>query len=63
MPIIKENIVGMKAEISLVENMIYVVKDGQIHSIEPPSTGHGEQSFVYKAGKVVRIEERKTLLI
>ncbi|HDR4735380.1 TPA: DUF3954 domain-containing protein [Bacillus cereus] len=63
MPIIKENIVGMKAEIFLVENMIYVVKDGQIHSIEPPSTGHGEQSFVYKAGKVVRIEERKTLLI
>lgn len=63
MPIIKENIVGMKAEISLVENMIYVVKDGQIHSIEPPSTGHGEQSFVYKDGKVTRIDERKTQLI
>ncbi|OUA53038.1 MULTISPECIES: DUF3954 domain-containing protein [Bacillus cereus group] len=63
MPIIKENIVGMKAEISLVENMIYVVKDGQIHSIEPPSTGHGEQSFVYKDGKVTRMDERKTQLI
>jgi len=62
-PIIKENIVGMKAEISLVENMIYVVKDGQIHSIEPPSTGHGEQSFVYKGGKVARMEERKTQLL
>ncbi|WP_242308568.1 DUF3954 domain-containing protein [Bacillus cereus group sp. BfR-BA-01524] len=63
MPIIKENIVGMKAEISLVENMIYVVKDGKIHPIEPPTTGHGEQSFVYKAGKVARIEERKTKLL
>ncbi|MCU5033538.1 DUF3954 domain-containing protein [Bacillus cereus] len=62
MPIIKENIVGMKAEISLVENMIYVVKDGQLHSIEPPSTGHGEQSFVYKNGKVIRMDERKILL-
>jgi len=61
--IIKENVTEMKAEISLVENMIYVVKDGQIHSIEPPSTGHGEQSFVYKNGKVARMNERKTQLI
>ena len=63
MAIIKENVTEMKAEISLVENMIYVVKDGQIHSIEPPSTGHGEQSFVYKNGKVARMNERKTQLI
>ncbi|WP_441293649.1 DUF3954 domain-containing protein [Bacillus cereus] len=53
----------MKAEISLVENMIYVVKDGKIYAIEPPTTGHGEQSFIYIAGKVARMEERKTLLI
>ncbi|PGT20760.1 DUF3954 domain-containing protein [Bacillus cereus] len=63
MAVINENIAKMKAEISLAENMIYVVKDGQIHSIEPPSTGHGEQSFVYKAGKVARMEERKTQLL
>ncbi|MED1042639.1 hypothetical protein S2E19_06036 [Bacillus mycoides] len=63
MAIIKENVTEMKAEISLAENMIYVVKDGQIHSIEPPATGHGEQSFVYKSGKVTRIDERKTQLI
>ncbi|PDY05738.1 DUF3954 domain-containing protein [Bacillus cereus] len=63
MAVINENIAKMKAEISLTENMIYVVKDGQVYSIEPPSTGHGEQSFVYKAGKVVRMEERKTHLI
>ncbi|SCM88439.1 DUF3954 domain-containing protein [Bacillus mycoides] len=63
MAVITENVAKMKAEIPLVENMIYVVKDGQIHPIEPPTTGHGEQSFVYKAGKVVRMEERKTQLI
>ncbi len=61
--VISEKIVEMKAEISLVVNMIYVVKDGQIHPIEPPTTGHGEQSFVYKSGKVTRIDERKTQLI
>lgn len=61
--IIKESIAGMKVEISLVENMIYVVKDGQIHPIEPPTSGHGEQSFVYKSGKVTRIDERKIRLI
>ncbi|WP_336820229.1 DUF3954 domain-containing protein [Bacillus thuringiensis] len=63
MTIIKESIAGMKVEISLVENMIYVVKDGQIHPIEPPTSGHGEQSFVYKSGKVTRIDERKIRLI
>ncbi|MBC6976185.1 DUF3954 domain-containing protein [Bacillus sp. Xin] len=63
MGIIKENIAGMTAEISLNQNMIYVVKDGQIHPIEPPTTGHGEQSFVYKSGKVTRMDERKTQLI
>ncbi|MDZ4541638.1 DUF3954 domain-containing protein [Bacillus cereus] len=63
MGIIKENIAGMKVEISLVENMIYVVKDGQVHLIEPPTSGHGEQSFVYKGGKVIRMDERKTKLI
>ncbi|PFV39748.1 DUF3954 domain-containing protein [Bacillus thuringiensis] len=63
MGIIKANIAGMKVEISLVENMIYVVKDGQVHLIEPPTSGHGEQSFVYKGGKVIRMDERKTKLI
>ncbi|MBO1578656.1 DUF3954 domain-containing protein [Bacillus sp. XF8] len=62
MAIIKENIAEMKAEISLVENMIYVVKDGQIHPIEPPTSGHGEQSFIYKSGKVTRMDERESQL-
>ncbi|PHB31781.1 DUF3954 domain-containing protein [Bacillus pseudomycoides] len=63
MGIIKENIAEMTVEISLDQNMIYVVKDGQIHPIEPPTTGHGEQSFIYKSGKVTRMDERKTQLI
>ncbi|WP_395941433.1 DUF3954 domain-containing protein [Bacillus thuringiensis] len=36
----------MKAEISLVENIIYVMKYGKIYAVEPPPTEHGEQSFI-----------------
>ncbi|MED2785647.1 DUF3954 domain-containing protein [Bacillus thuringiensis] len=63
MAVISENIAEMKVEISLAENMIYIVKDGHIYPIEPPTTGHGEQSFVYKNGKIIRMDERKTQLI
>ncbi|ATI48967.1 DUF3954 domain-containing protein [Bacillus tropicus] len=62
MAIIKENIAEMKTEMSLVENMIYVVKDGRIHSIEPPTSGHGEQSFIYRNGKVTHMDERESQL-
>lgn len=58
----KENLAEMTAEISLSQNMIYVVKDGKIHQIEPPITGYGEQSFVYKSGRVTRMDERKIQL-
>ncbi|HDX9587618.1 TPA: DUF3954 domain-containing protein [Bacillus pseudomycoides] len=63
MGIIKENIAEMKAEIDLKENKIYVVKDGQIKQINPPSSGHGEHSLIYKNNKVIRIETRETVLI
>ncbi|WP_144499778.1 DUF3954 domain-containing protein [Bacillus sp. FDAARGOS_235] len=62
MAIIKENIAEMTVEISLNQNMIYVVKDGRIHSIEPPTSGHGEQSFIYRNGKVNRMDERESQL-
>lgn len=61
--VIYENIAKMKAEISLAENMIYVVKDGQMRLIKPPEGGFGEQLFVYKDGKVIRMDERKTRII
>ncbi|PFX53375.1 DUF3954 domain-containing protein [Bacillus toyonensis] len=63
MGIIKENIAGMKVEIDLKTNGIYVVKNGQVQLIEPPQGGYGEQSFVYQSGKVIRMEERKIQLL
>ncbi|PEN51102.1 DUF3954 domain-containing protein [Bacillus wiedmannii] len=62
MAIIKESVAEMTVEISLNQNMIYVVKDGRIHSIEPPTSGHGEQSFIYRNGKVTRMDERESQL-
>ncbi len=59
----KENLVEMTAEIDLKTNGIYIVKNGQVHLIEPPQGGFGEQSFVYQSGKVIRMEERKTQLL
>ncbi len=61
--IIKENIAEMTAEIDLKTNGIYIVKNGQVQLIQPPQGGFGEQSFTYKDGKVIRMDERKTLLI
>ncbi|MCW4652750.1 DUF3954 domain-containing protein [Bacillus sp. AS_5] len=63
MGIRKENLVEMTAEIDLKTNGIYIVKNGQVQLIEPPQGGFGEQSFVYKSGKVIRMEERKTQLL
>ena len=39
MAVISENIVEMKAEISLNENMVYIVKNGQIHLSSHQSVG------------------------
>lgn len=61
--IIKEDIAEMRAEISLAENMVYIVKDGQVYQVEPPVSGHGEQSLIYKNKKVIRIEKRESELI
>ncbi|MCM3736239.1 DUF3954 domain-containing protein [Bacillus cytotoxicus] len=63
MAIIQENIAEMTAKIDLKENKTYVVKDGQIKQIDPPSSGHGEHSLIYKNNKVIRIEKRETVLI
>ncbi|MDA1526751.1 DUF3954 domain-containing protein, partial [Bacillus cereus] len=30
--------------------------------IEPPTSGHGEQSFIYRNGKVTRMDERESQL-
>ena len=51
----KVDIEKMTAEIDLMENSLYVVKDGQITKIEAPQTGFGEYTAVWKDGKVLDV--------
>ncbi len=44
------------AEISLMENMLYIVKDGTICSIETPPHGHGKQTITWANGKPINVE-------
>jgi len=52
---VKVDIEKMTAEIDLMENSLYVVKDGQITKIEAPQTGFGEYTAVWKDGKVLDV--------
>lgn len=51
----KVDIEKMTAEVDLMENSLYVVKDGQITKIEAPQTGFGEYTAVWKDGKVLDV--------
>ncbi|WP_412734141.1 DUF3954 domain-containing protein [Halalkalibacterium halodurans] len=46
----------MEATIDCSKNAIYVVKDGCLIMIEPPSSGYGEQTAIWLGGKVDRVE-------
>ncbi|GER73409.1 DUF3954 domain-containing protein [Weizmannia acidilactici] len=49
------NVEKMTAEVDLMENSLYVVKDGQITKIEAHQTGFGEYTAVWKDGKVLDV--------
>ncbi|UOE96401.1 DUF3954 domain-containing protein [Alkalihalobacillus sp. LMS39] len=46
----------MTAEIDVMKNSLYVVKDGQVIAIEPPASGFGDQVAVWINGKVDRVD-------
>lgn len=50
-------------EIDVSVNRIYVVKDGRAIPIEPPSSGYGEQTAVWKDGKVIDVIDTKRIRI
>ena len=52
---------GMKAEINLLENAVYIVKDGQLTKVTAKE--YGEDLIVWKNGKVLDIDRSQRLRI
>lgn len=48
---LKIDVEKMTAEISLMENAVYIVKDGELHKILKPETGHGKQIISWQGHK------------
>lgn len=43
--------VEMKAEINLMENAVYKVKDGELEQLDKPGQGFGKQVITWQDGK------------
>ena len=52
----KINIDKMTAEISLMENAVYRVKDGKLDVVDVPGSGFGKQVIMWQDGKPERYE-------
>ena len=52
---------GMKAEINLLENAVYIVKDGQLTKVTAKE--FGQDLIVWKNGKVLDIDRSRRIRI
>lgn len=43
------------AEIDLSQDKLYIVKNGRLIAVDPPGTGYGEQTAIWKDGKVLDV--------
>ncbi|WP_419882772.1 DUF3954 domain-containing protein [Peribacillus sp. B-H-3] len=50
------NIETMKAEIDLMKNATYIVKDGTIHEIIKPESGYGKQIINWQGHKPCNVK-------
>ncbi|OLN21723.1 DUF3954 domain-containing protein [Domibacillus antri] len=41
----------MTVEISLMENAVYIVKDGKLQEVPKPDSGHGKQIISWQGNK------------
>ncbi|MCM3787471.1 DUF3954 domain-containing protein [Domibacillus indicus] len=47
----KINYEKMTAEINLMKNAVYVVKDGKLQEVAKPDSGHGKQIISWQGNK------------
>ncbi|MFJ8245195.1 DUF3954 domain-containing protein [Peribacillus asahii] len=50
----------MKAEIDLMKNATYIVKDGQLVKVDDPPKGYGSQTIVWQDGKPKYVDIKYT---
>lgn len=48
--------VELKAEISLMENGVYIVSGGKLIPLEKPQAGFGKQEINWQSGKVTHVD-------
>nr|WP_285846051.1 DUF3954 domain-containing protein [Metabacillus idriensis] len=48
---VKVNIENMTAEINLMNNATYIVKDGTLKQVPSPADGYGKQVISWQGGK------------
>ncbi|WP_077616939.1 DUF3954 domain-containing protein [Caenibacillus caldisaponilyticus] len=46
----------LKAEVNLLENAVYMVRDGKLEKLDVPGDGYGKQTITWQAGKPVHYE-------
>lgn len=51
-----DKVKNMKAEIDLMENAVYRVKDGILEKIDVPGNGFGKQTIIWQDGKPTHYE-------
>lgn len=51
-----DKVKNMKAEIDLMENAVYRVKDGTLEKLDTPSSGYGKQVINWQNGKPIYYE-------
>jgi hypothetical protein len=49
--LVTANTEKMTAEINLLKNATYIVKDGQLHQVPMPPNGYGKQVINWQGGK------------
>ncbi|MFJ8261424.1 DUF3954 domain-containing protein [Rummeliibacillus sp. NPDC094406] len=48
--------VDLKAEVSLMENGVYIVSGGKLIPVEQPPAGYGKQEICWQHGKVTHVD-------
>lgn len=53
----------MYAEIDLMENAVYIIKEGILTKVKAPSGGHGSDEVIWQGGKVIDVVRKHRIRI